>query len=844
VVPDTEKNTDFGITLVGRNFSGYGVFLNDNFISLMENFNKSTAPASPLEGQLWYNPTTYTLQLWDDRRWKRLAMTEAQGSAPTSSGRVVGDFWYDTQRQQLFVWAGELTVNVIAAETITGSIITLGSTDAVRVNDILTSASITSNDNVVVTVIADSTHVQLNQATTVTSGESLTFTRSSGWYLVGPSYSRDQQVTGLIPTTIIDTQGITRHIALLYQHGRVVGSVSRESEFYPRVQDTIPRLPLIKPGITLIEDAGPQVARTILADSVGSAGRTVIALSSLAGLQTGDFVINGNIAYNSSVQITALFNGNSSILINTATIVGLNEVMTFQRGVLESNMFHGTATNAQQLAGITADRFATLSTDQIFQQDVTVQGNLYAGSSMLVWDNGGDLNLYNTTQGGDWNIYANISGVGGKTRVAYVNGATGELQVSSDPVSSAGVSNKNYVDASRAASMTAIAANVAALIGTAGISRRDFGNVSNVLDQYNSNFTAVNAAIALRATISSPALSGTPTAPTPVLSDSTTAIATTAFVQGVVAAANAAASANAVIQDAQIQLKAPIDSPTFTGSPATTAPNSSDRTTRIATTKFVGDVVDALNNTLGQTIDTLAPIANPVFQGSPVAQTPEPLQFDTSARSDVLGTWDFSYLDHSSGYFTRLATVGFVAEALSSMPFANLVPYATKVSPALEGVPTAPTPNNNTSNDTIATTRFVKLASPVLSVNNKTGTVTLGVSDIDGAAPLISPALTGIPTAPKPAGSENSTQIATTNWVKDITSLLAPANNPTFTGVITMSTPSSGVNSDIATTCRWVNDRLATADVPKWGGSTKYVMTRAPTAMEGNNGDIWFQYAA
>ena len=34
-VPDTELNTDYGINLVGRNYAGYGVYLNDNFVSLL-----------------------------------------------------------------------------------------------------------------------------------------------------------------------------------------------------------------------------------------------------------------------------------------------------------------------------------------------------------------------------------------------------------------------------------------------------------------------------------------------------------------------------------------------------------------------------------------------------------------------------------------------------------------------------------------------------------------------------------------------------------------------------------------------------------------------------------------
>lgn len=57
-------------------------------------------------------------------------------------------------------------------------------------------------------------------------------------------------------------------------------------------------------------------------------------------------------------------------------------------------------------------------------------------------------------------------------------------------------------------------------------------------------------------------------------------------------------------------------------------------------------------------------------------------------------------------------------------------------------------------------------AAPVTSVAGKTGTVTLVVGDVSGAAPLASPALTGVPTAPTASTADNTTTIATTAFVK------------------------------------------------------------------------------
>ena len=58
-IPDGEKNiTSTSLTLAGRNFPGYGQFLNENQVYLLENFAGITSPVNPIRGQLWYNTAT------------------------------------------------------------------------------------------------------------------------------------------------------------------------------------------------------------------------------------------------------------------------------------------------------------------------------------------------------------------------------------------------------------------------------------------------------------------------------------------------------------------------------------------------------------------------------------------------------------------------------------------------------------------------------------------------------------------------------------------------------------------------------------------------------------------
>jgi len=56
----TIDRTTTSLTLVGKNYSGYGEFINNNFIKLSANSasSSSSPPRTPLKGQLWYDTTT------------------------------------------------------------------------------------------------------------------------------------------------------------------------------------------------------------------------------------------------------------------------------------------------------------------------------------------------------------------------------------------------------------------------------------------------------------------------------------------------------------------------------------------------------------------------------------------------------------------------------------------------------------------------------------------------------------------------------------------------------------------------------------------------------------------
>ena len=91
------------LTLVGRNYTGYGEYFNENFIKLLENFSNTAAPSNPITGQLWWNSTDQRLQVYDGTIWKSSGGPIVQNTRPQM---VAGDLWIDNLNNQVYAFDG------------------------------------------------------------------------------------------------------------------------------------------------------------------------------------------------------------------------------------------------------------------------------------------------------------------------------------------------------------------------------------------------------------------------------------------------------------------------------------------------------------------------------------------------------------------------------------------------------------------------------------------------------------------------------------------------------------------------------------------------------------------
>lgn len=488
-VLDGTTNTQTGLTIIGRNYPSYGEVQNENFVRLLESFADSVPPdqsvaTMALTGTVWYDTTNQRLCVYDGTNWSTVSERITSSTEPTTSTYTLksGDQWFDTVNKQLKVWI------------------------------------------------------------------------DSAWYTVGPLVKTSLGTSGSIPEVVTDTLGNTHVIVKTYSMGNVISVNSFDSQFTP-VAPLSTLFPTISPGINILANA------KFTGTSTNSDLLSGIALASFARVDqksvfTNDVSVGGNltlsfgnISYNNNILEVKnrTYQGNINIAVNS--VYGSVNGLSIDGNTALARVYADPVHNL----GIATKQYVDVGVGSMVDDVQNVANEFYANLAALQVDYLANVNIINTeiasTNSNVINLQsataASINALSAST-TASLNGANASISALSNSTTSSLTAANTSID-------TKAPINSPTFTGVARSPTVTQGNNSTVIAttsyvdtlgatlqaDYLARFggesvarnNAIDANVSGLAPINSPAFVGTPVAPTPSSGDSSTRLATTAFVQ-------------------------------------------------------------------------------------------------------------------------------------------------------------------------------------------------------------------------------------------------------------------------------------------------------------------------
>ena len=356
-IADGSVDNTTNLTLIGKNYPGYGQILNDNLIRLLENAANSTAPLSPLSGQLFYNTSTNVLQVYSGTGFRPLAsLTSSAYSSPPSTPLLSGDLWWDTTNQQLKAYSGSAWVTVGPAFSAG-----VGTSGAV----VETIASNLAVNNTVVSMYAGNTRIAIfSKSDPFTPGTSV-----AGFPIINPGVNLAN--VSVIPG--VQLTGLSSNADLL--------DSLNSTDFMRSTANTSTTGTLaVNNNTGLTVGSGQDAKISVLSSDVylenmNNAGSMYLRVRDSGGTQTNAAAIASTGAITFAKSITVGTGGNLSVAATTVSTSNSTGALTVSGGAgIAGNVFIGGNTTVAGNLAVTGG--FTLTGTQTFNGNVTFGDNV------------------------------------------------------------------------------------------------------------------------------------------------------------------------------------------------------------------------------------------------------------------------------------------------------------------------------------------------------------------------------------------------------------------------------------------------------------------------------------
>lgn len=398
-------NTSTSLVLIGKDYAGYGQFLNENFVYLLENFANSTGPANPLKGQLWWDTTNNILKVYSGSSWKIStgATSAPAGSPPGDLSALGGDLWFDTTNQQLKLYSGSSWV-VIGPQA-AGALQTTG-TFAATILDTLGAAhkviELQFNGVVYAIIAYEAFATSYPGFTTIRAGLNFSTTASPSWGLstqdVNPTPNTlvQRNSTGainadsIVATSDVTAQNITATSTI---YGTFSGPLNGDV-----TATTVSSTTVTAGGISASEGFTGRLLTPSQPNITGIGTLTALSVAGITTL-TGSATLNGNAiaTVGGSTSFTSLDNtpiGSitpstgifTTLQVNTSLIPIANVVIDIGTSSLRWNNVYGKTFIGTSVAAQYADLAERFHADQDYPAGTVVEMGGVAEITKVVED--------------------------------------------------------------------------------------------------------------------------------------------------------------------------------------------------------------------------------------------------------------------------------------------------------------------------------------------------------------------------------------------------------------------------------------------------------------------------
>ena len=344
---DATIDNSTSITLVGRNYIGYGEAQNENFLFLLENFANNIAPSRPVKGQIWFDTDLKICKVYDGTKWTEVGAATISATPPEEP--PTGAFWFKTGVNTLHTYDGNGWV-FIGPEASEGFGLTRGRSTTLRSNTGITYPVILFTVNDIVLGIMASNTFTINASNAIPGFSDLEagLTLSSSVYLKGNLKGNADTATRLNNARQINGVGFdgTQNIT-------ITASTSEN----------------LRAGDYIVGDTfngSSDVTWSIDATSANSIGK-IVARNSSGGFSAG--LITANLAGNVTGNVTATSGTSTFNIVEATRFIGES---------LSGNAF--TATKLQTAREINGVRFDGQSDITVPAAANTLTGNSLANS--------------------------------------------------------------------------------------------------------------------------------------------------------------------------------------------------------------------------------------------------------------------------------------------------------------------------------------------------------------------------------------------------------------------------------------------------------------------------------